>query len=352
MQQQNNNLEEAAQCKIHLASLISVYINQLKPAERVAVNTIQFQRAAPNSYAEMKIPKEAFEEEGICQSTTFTRQGLFSQLNEAVIFLKKISLFESCISVYRLLIDIHRENRNFVELAKVFTDCETLCNEIETSNASNSRMFANHYLVGFYGTPFKELDGHEFIYREGQYVRLVDITNKLKERYEKKFGKCTVFPGSLDKSQLNPDEPCLRVLSVKPYFDNEELKSKDRQSPFERQFNIKRFIFETPLTTTGKKYSDDITEQQKKKTILEVELSFPYVIKRLSVIRQSEEILSPIQTSTELIEERCQALTGEINSIPPNSKTLQIILQGSVLLRMFFFQFFSFTSITHSTIII
>ena len=234
------------------------------------------------------------------------------------------------------MIDIHKENRNFAELSKVFADSENLCLEIETSNASNSRMFANHYLVGFYGKPFKELDGVQFIYREGQYVRLADITNKLKERYDKKFGKCTVYSGSIDKDQLNPEEASLRILSVKPYFDVEELNSKERQSPFERQFNIKRFIFETPLTTTGARYSEDITEQQKKKTILEVELSFPYVIKRLEVVKQSERILSPIQTSTELIEDRCQALHNELVSVPPNSKTLQIILQGSVLLRLLF----------------
>lgn len=60
----HQNHEEAAQCQIHLAALISVYINQLKPDERVTVNPIQFQRSAPNSYKEMQVPKEAFEEPG------------------------------------------------------------------------------------------------------------------------------------------------------------------------------------------------------------------------------------------------------------------------------------------------
>ena len=40
-----------------------------------------------------------------------------------------------------------------------------------------------------------------------------------------------------------------------------------------------------------------------------------------------------MQTSTELIEVRCRMLRAELMAATPNSKTLQIVLQGSVLLR-------------------
>lgn len=41
-----------------------MYINELKPSERVIVNTKQFQRAAPNSSFEIDVPPEAFREDG------------------------------------------------------------------------------------------------------------------------------------------------------------------------------------------------------------------------------------------------------------------------------------------------
>ena len=123
----------------------------------------------------------------------------------------------------------------------------------------------------------------------------------------------------------------VQILGVEPYLDADDMEK--RRTPFERRFNIDRFIFEAPFTSSGKAHSDDIREQQKKKTILRTELPFPYVIKRLKVIEKTEKVLSPIQTSTELIEGRCRLLQNELNQHPPNSKTLQIVLQGSVLLR-------------------
>jgi len=80
--------------------LISVYINALKPKEKVKCEKIQFQRAAPNVDNEMDIPPEAFKEEGICQSNTFTRGGLFHNLKDAVEYLKKDMLFEVCLLLW------------------------------------------------------------------------------------------------------------------------------------------------------------------------------------------------------------------------------------------------------------
>ena len=122
---QKENWEEAAQCRIHLASLVSVYINKLKARERVQCEKKQFQRASPNVDSEMNIPPEAFKEEGICQSSTFTRSGLFINLKAAVEFLKKDMLYESCIAVLRMMVAIHSANRNWEELQEVH--CASSC---------------------------------------------------------------------------------------------------------------------------------------------------------------------------------------------------------------------------------
>lgn len=271
---------------------------------------------------------------GICESSTFTRAGLFAHLAEAVGFLKKDSLFESCIAVERLIVDIHKENRSFGDISKVFLDLEKLCMEIINANATNSRLFSQYYLVGFYGEMFGDLNRRQYIYKERPHIRVAEFTNRIVEQYMTKFGSCNVIKGSLpDESEINFAVPNIRVLSIQPHLTEEELAK--RSTAFERQFNITSFIYETPMTTTGKKYSEDMKEQQKKKTVLTTQYAFPYVIKRLPVMNESHSILSPIQTATEIIVERCQALRQEIHATPPNSKTLQIILQGSVLLRKY-----------------
>ena len=58
-----------------------------------------------------------------------------------------------------------------------------------------------------------------------------------------------------------------------------------------------------------------------------------HTINRLRVVDTEIVDLSPLQTSTELIEGMCDKLHGELTQQPPNIKTLQMILQGCVLLR-------------------
>jgi len=60
-------------------------------------------------------------------------------------------------------------------------------------------------------------------------------------------------------------------------------------------------------------------------------MPFPFVVKRLLVIKKEEVELSPIENATEVITNRIRAMKTELTAIPPNSKTLQIVLQGSVL---------------------
>ena len=52
---------------------------------------------------------------------------------------------------------------------------------------------------------------------------------------------------------------------VEPYFDEDELKQ--RLTPFERENNIRRFVFETPFTLSGKAHGS-LSEQHKRKSIL------------------------------------------------------------------------------------
>ena len=50
-----------------------------------------------------------------------------------------------------------------------------------------------------------------------------------------------------------------------PYFDEEEYNT--RLTDFEREHNIRRFVFETPFTLSGKAHGA-LVGQHKRKTIL------------------------------------------------------------------------------------
>jgi len=75
-------------------------------------------------------------------------------------------------------------------------------------------------------------------------------------------------------------------------------------------------------------------EQYKKKTILYTERPFPFVLSRLSVKNKEEIILEPIEAAVELVQGRVEAIRKELDCKPHNPKTLQQVLQGSVLVTV------------------
>jgi len=108
---------------------------------------------------------------------------------------------------------------------------------------------------------------------------------------------------------------------------------KPNLTPRDRTYELSLFVFETPFTPSGKAHGET-AEQYKRKTILTTEKPFPFVLKRLRVIDKQDITLTPIENSIEVLEKRCQSFRTELEAIPPNPKTLQIVLQGSVLLQV------------------
>jgi dedicator of cytokinesis protein 6/7/8 len=78
-----------------------------------------------------------------------------------------------------------------------------------------------------------------------------------------------------------------------------------------------------------------VAQQYKRKTILKTSKAFPTLLKRLHVTSKDEIILTPIENAIETINGRKDALQTELGRSPPNTKLLQINLQGAVLARMY-----------------
>lgn len=131
----------------------------------------------------------------------------------------------------------------------------------------------------------------------------------------------------MDVSSLDPDKAYIQITYVEPYFENFELRQ--RETHFERNFNIKRFIFSTPFTKTGKPHGE-LHEQKKRKVILTTCDHFPSLKTRLQVVQRQQIVLEPIEVAIEDIQKKTIELGAATVQEPPDPKILQMVLQGCI----------------------
>lgn len=118
---------------------------------------------------------------------------------------------------------------------------------------------------------------------------------------------------------------------MQPYFDDEELEL--RPTIFERNNNIRRFIYETPFTVSGKAHGN-LKEQCKRKTILTTSNTFPYVKKRILVVQEEQYELTPVEVAFDEMQNKVKELNNVIAQNPPDMKKLQLVLQGSISVQV------------------
>lgn len=95
---------------------------------------------------------------------------------------------------------------------------------------------------------------------------------------------------------LDPHIAYIQVTYVLPYFDDKELL--DRRTDFERNDNVKRFVYHSPFTKSGKAHAQQITDQWMRKTVLTSKKQKMGLEKKLeldfSVIGKSSPLLRTI----------------------------------------------------------
>lgn len=82
----------------------------------------------------------------------------------------------------------------------------------------------------------------------------------------------------------------IQITFVEPYFDEYEMK--DRVTHFEKNFNLRRFMFTTPFTLEGRPRGE-LHEQHRRNTVLTTTHAFPYVKTRIRVMHKEEVRGSP-----------------------------------------------------------
>uniref|UniRef100_A0A8C4LU61 Dedicator of cytokinesis 8 n=1 Tax=Equus asinus asinus TaxID=83772 RepID=A0A8C4LU61_EQUAS len=323
---------EAAMCLVHAAALVAEYLSMLEDHSYLPVGSVSFQNISSNVLEESAVSDDTLspDEDGVCSGRYFTESGLVGLLEQAAELFSTGGLYETVNEVYKLVIPILEAHRDFRKLTSTH---DKLQKERFSCfvHQGHKRMFGTYFRVGFYGSKFGDLDEQEFVYKEPAITKLPEISHRLEGFYGQCFGAefVEVIKDSapVDKTKLDPNKAYIQITFVEPYFDEYEMK--DRVTYFEKNFNLRRFMYTTPFTLEGRPRGE-LHEQYRRNTVLTTMHAFPYIKTRISVIQKEEFVLTPIEVAIEDMKKKTLQLAVAVNQEPPDAKMLQMVLQGCV----------------------
>lgn len=322
---------EAGMCLVHSAALVAEYLVMLESLPHLPPGAVALEKVSPNVLEESAVSDDVLspEREGGCLGSHFTEAGLMGLLEHAASSFHIAAMYEPINAIYKVLIPIAERNRDFKKLSNIHGKLQDAYTRIE--QLQGKRMFGTYFRVGFYGSKFGDLDREEFIYKEPTLTKLPEIFSRLENFYAERFGHENVIiikdSNMVDLSSLDPDKAFIQITYVEPYFEEWELRY--RPTHFDRNFNIKRFMYATPFTMTGKPHGE-LKEQYKRKTILTTQVHFPYVKTRIQVVNRVQIVLTPIEVAIEDIQKKNVELASATHQEPPDPKILQMVLQGCI----------------------
>ncbi|ERE77344.1 dedicator of cytokinesis protein 8 [Cricetulus griseus] len=322
---------EAAMCLVHAAALVAEYLSMLEDHSYLPVGSVSFQNISSNVLEESAVSDDTLspDEDGVCSGRYFTESGLVGLLEQAAELFSTGGLYETVNEVYKLVIPILEAHRDFRKLTSTHDKLQKAFDNI--INKDHKRMFGTYFRVGFYGSKFGDLDEQEFVYKEPAITKLPEISHRLEGFYGQCFGAefVEVIKDStpVDKTKLDPNKAYIQITFVEPYFDEYEMK--DRVTYFEKNFNLRRFMYTTPFTLEGRPRGE-LHEQYRRNTVLTTMHAFPYIKTRIQVIQKEEFVLTPIEVAIEDMKKKTLQLAVATHQEPPDAKMLQMVLQGSV----------------------
>ncbi|XP_075426230.1 dedicator of cytokinesis protein 10 isoform X4 [Ascaphus truei] len=355
----NGDLSEAAMCYVHVAALIAEYLKRkgywkfensqtpsmlLEDVQNSDYNLLltsgrssfsmgwpAFQSITPNIKEE-----GAMKEDSGMQDTPYNESTLVEQLDLCIDYLWKSERYELIADVSKPVIAVFEKQRDFKRLSELYYRIHRSYLKIAEVVNAEKRLFGRYYRVAFYGQGFfEEEEGKEYIYKEPKLTGLSEISQRLLKLYADKFGadnvKIIQDSNKVNPKDLDPKYAYVQVTYVTPYFDEKELE--DRKTDFEKHHNIRRFVFETPFTLSGKKHGG-VEEQCKRRTVLTTSHSFPYVKKRIQVVSQTSAELNPIEVAIDEMSKKVLELHQLCTMEDVDMIRLQLKLQGSVSVKV------------------
>nr|XP_042902706.1 dedicator of cytokinesis protein 9 isoform X1 [Parasteatoda tepidariorum] len=326
----NGDNSEAAHCYLHIAAMEAEY---LKQRCMFPEGCNGFKNISPN----IEQDESNLKEDAGTHDVQYSQESLLKSLEICVKMLEQAERYEIMPEVYKLIVPIYEEQRNYEALLSCYKTLHNAYSKIVEVNRTGRRLLGKYYRVAFFGPSyFVEDSGKEYIYKEPKVTSLSEISERLYHLFCEKFGKDTVRM-IMDSNKVNPTDleskyAYIQVTHVIPYFDEEELRL--RPTEFERNNNLRRFMFETPFTVDSNKVRGLPEEQCKRRTILTTLYSFPYVKKRIPVFSKSVQVLSPIEVAIDEMQSRICELEEVVRLQPTDLKKLQLKLQGSISVQV------------------
>ncbi|XP_031641477.1 dedicator of cytokinesis protein 7 isoform X12 [Oncorhynchus kisutch] len=330
---ERTNHAEAAQCLVHSAALVAEYLSMLEDRKYLPVGCVTFQNISSNVLEESAVSDDVVspDEEGICSGKYFTEAGLVGLLDQAASSFSMAGMYEAVNEVYKVLIPIHEASRDAKKLATIHGKLQEAFGKIVHQSTGWERMFGTYFRVGLYGSKFGDLDEQEFVYKEPAITKLAEISHRLEGFYGERYGEDQVEvikdSNPVDKCKQDPNKAYVQITYVEPYFDTYEMK--DRITYFDKNYNLRRFVYCTPFTLDGRAHGD-LHDQFKRKTILTTSHAFPYIKTRINIIHKEEIISMPIEVAIEDMQKKTGELAFATHQDPSDAKMLQMVLQGSV----------------------
>ncbi|XP_015124186.1 dedicator of cytokinesis protein 11 isoform X2 [Diachasma alloeum] len=321
----NGDYSEAACCQLHIAALMAEYLKLKKihdwgseAFDKISINISKDERG-------LKL------DAGV-QDVHYNSIILLEQLEKCAEMLEKAERFELLGPLYRLIIPILENKRDYNALATCYSHLSQACNKIVEVTRTGKRLLGRFYRVAFFGSAyFEEENSQEYIYKEPKVTSLSEMSERLNRLYADKFGpenvKMIMDSAPIDKTLLDTKVAYIQVTHVTPYFENKELET--RVTEFQHNHDVSSFMFETPFTKEGKPHGNP-EDQWKRRTILFTPYAFPYIKKRICIIDKKIIELTPIEVALDEMRQRVQELQDVTLILPTDIKKLQLRLQGSV----------------------
>eukprot|EP00164_Ancoracysta_twista_P000838 GFYU01001106.1.p2 GENE.GFYU01001106.1~~GFYU01001106.1.p2 ORF type:complete len:1030 (-),score=336.70 GFYU01001106.1:3709-6798(-) len=342
-QKEKSHFAEAGEAAVHVAAIMCQLIKSKNGSCPLKLQ--DFDHFSPP--LDPDITATVVRDKSLAGEMDMNNDQLVEKLRDASNLLIEGDRFEAAIAIKHLEIRLHEDKRNYEGLAACYAEISESYRSIIHVNAYESRMLGSYYRVCFHGEKFAELNRKTFIYKEPKITRLAEIQERLETSFGHSLG-CAVKTLSDSKAVKSLDlknDCALQITSLQPYFDLAEEPS--RTTYYERNTNVRRFVFEVPFTASGKAHAASSAEQWKRRFILTSEKPFPSMVTRSTVIETEEIELAPVENSIDTIRTRCLLLLREVakadaelskpkreQKLDEVSKTLQQVLQGSVLLQV------------------
>lgn len=320
--------EEAAQCQLHLAYVYSLLLD--KNVQHVR-QYVDFTKVVPNLKELVPIIAKGVKHD------TYPLTRVIEFTNEAFKNLCSQQLYELALQTSQLLTPLYIFSEKYTKLSVTMNSAFVMAKELDNT-ASQLRILARYYRVGFrigseHLAQLPELDGKLFIYKMPADSNLGTFTAYIKTfllAVAKDESRLTLLSNNEQLGDPEPGNISYQIAAVEPYFDEEELLTT-RKTFFMQNFDLRKFVMTQRLSPAKRASSDDISEQQSKKTIFTTAYSFPFVMRRIEVAEQKEVILSPIENAIEQVNDRQLKLKKQLLSDMHSVNQLQQVIQGIVL---------------------